>query len=328
MSVSRYIDVFNGDADGLCALHQLRLVEPRDARLVTGLKRDIDLLVRVDAGAGTQVTVLDISLDRNRLALERLLRQGVRVLYFDHHFAGEVPVHRGLEAHIDFSPNACTSLLVDRYLQGRQRRWALVGAYGDNLHETAAALAANAGIATRDQSALRQIGTALNYNSYGDVESDVLVHPADLYRRLQPFADPLDFSVNEPLIDELLARCAEDLAHAQRVRPRHANPHCAIVELPDAPWSRRVLGTFANRLVHQEPQRAHAVLKPVKGDYFRVSVRAPLVSPHGTADLCRQFGGGGRAGAGGIEALPAVEVDAFLKAFMATHWAQVGADPY
>jgi hypothetical protein len=29
-----YFDVFNGDADGLCALHQLSLAEPRAARLV------------------------------------------------------------------------------------------------------------------------------------------------------------------------------------------------------------------------------------------------------------------------------------------------------
>ena len=39
--------VFNGDADGLCALQQLRLASPRGAggeTLVTGVKRDIALL--------------------------------------------------------------------------------------------------------------------------------------------------------------------------------------------------------------------------------------------------------------------------------------------
>ncbi|PUE05199.1 MAG: acetyltransferase, partial [Candidatus Sedimenticola endophacoides] len=45
-------DVFNGDADGICALLQLRREEPREAVLVTGVKRDIALLERVDAGAG------------------------------------------------------------------------------------------------------------------------------------------------------------------------------------------------------------------------------------------------------------------------------------
>ena len=54
------IDVFNGDADGICALHQLRLHEPRSgARLVTGVKRDIALLDRLDEVSGADITVLD-----------------------------------------------------------------------------------------------------------------------------------------------------------------------------------------------------------------------------------------------------------------------------
>ena len=53
-----YFDVFNGDADGLCALQQLRLAEPRAATLVTGVKRDIALLRRVPRVAGASVTVL------------------------------------------------------------------------------------------------------------------------------------------------------------------------------------------------------------------------------------------------------------------------------
>ena len=56
----RNVDVFNGDADGLCALHQLRLADPQPSELVTGVKRDIKLLDRVQAIAGDRVTVLDI----------------------------------------------------------------------------------------------------------------------------------------------------------------------------------------------------------------------------------------------------------------------------
>jgi len=52
MPLSKYYDIFNGDADGICALHQLRLEEPRDAELVTGVKRDIKLVGRVNAAAG------------------------------------------------------------------------------------------------------------------------------------------------------------------------------------------------------------------------------------------------------------------------------------
>ena len=85
------IDVFNGDADGICALHQLRLAEPGDSELVTGPKRDISLLKRVRAGAGDRVTVLDIALSKNRDALDRLLEAGAQVRYFDHHQPGDIP---------------------------------------------------------------------------------------------------------------------------------------------------------------------------------------------------------------------------------------------
>ena len=63
-----FYDVFNGDADGICALHQLRLTEPRASVLVTGAKRDIALLDRVEAHAGDELTVLDVSLAVNSAA--------------------------------------------------------------------------------------------------------------------------------------------------------------------------------------------------------------------------------------------------------------------
>lgn len=54
-------DVFNGDTDGIFAWHQLRLAHPRDATLVTGVKRDVGLVGRVEAGEGDLVTVMDVS---------------------------------------------------------------------------------------------------------------------------------------------------------------------------------------------------------------------------------------------------------------------------
>ena len=44
-----HYDVFNGDADGICALLQLRLEEPLVSTRITGIKRDIALLERVHA---------------------------------------------------------------------------------------------------------------------------------------------------------------------------------------------------------------------------------------------------------------------------------------
>jgi oligoribonuclease NrnB/cAMP/cGMP phosphodiesterase (DHH superfamily) len=118
------IDVFNGDADGICVMRQLRLAKPADSSLITGAKRDIALLQRVRAGSGDRVTVVDISLDKNREPLQGLLDAGAQVCYFDHHFSGKILDHAGLEAHIETLPDKGTSLLVDEYLQGRFRAWA------------------------------------------------------------------------------------------------------------------------------------------------------------------------------------------------------------
>ena len=163
-----HFDVFNGDADGLCALHQLRLAAPCNAPLVTGIKREIALLERVDAHAGNSVTVLDVSIDVNRLALLALLERGALVQYFDHHGSGEVPAHPGLQAVIDTTPDVCTGSIVDRWLGGQYRIWAVVAAFGDNFAEAAKELAKPLPLQATQVSGLQELGECLNYNAYGD----------------------------------------------------------------------------------------------------------------------------------------------------------------
>ncbi|HSN22522.1 MAG TPA: acetyltransferase, partial [Usitatibacter sp.] len=177
----RYFDVFNGDADGICALHQLRLADPLDSELFTGLKRDIELVAAVPAAAGDLVTVLDVSLDRNRAALMALLGRGANVQWFDHHYAGEIPRHPGLKAAIDPARGTCTSAIVDRHLGGRFRPWAVVGAFGDNLPATARSLAEPLALDAKRLADLQELGASLNYNAYGASPADVLVAPRSLY---------------------------------------------------------------------------------------------------------------------------------------------------
>lgn len=308
-------DVFNGDADGICALHQLRLAAPRDSQLVTGTKRDIELLARVAAQPGDSVTVLDVSLDRNRAGLLRLLAQGVAVEYFDHHFAGVIPRHAGLTAHIDPAPGECTSTIVDRHLRGRHRLWAIVAAFGDHLEPAAARLAQEAGLAQRQADLLRELGQAINYNAYGETEADLLLRPADLYRALQPFADPFDFVAGHDAPRRLGQARRDDLALAHGTPPVWHGDAGSVTVLPDAAWARRVQGEFANELAARAPERAHALLCQTKGGW-RVSVRAPLARPRGADELCRRFpGGGGRAGAAGVDLLPREGLGEFIDAF-------------
>ena len=109
-------DVCSGDADGLFALRQLRLDNPVESILVTGIKRDVGLLERVRAGDGDQVTVLGIALGPNRDALMQLLDAGATVTWYDRHATAPIPEHPRLKAHIDTGAETCTSLLVDARL--------------------------------------------------------------------------------------------------------------------------------------------------------------------------------------------------------------------
>ncbi len=310
-----FYDVFNGDADGICALHQLRLDAPRASVLVTGVKRDIALLERVDAQAGDAVTVLDISLARNAAPLQRLLARGAACRYFDHHFAGDIPAHPNLETFIDTAPDVCTSLLVDRHLDGRQRIWAVVAAFGDNLDAAARKSAAALNLNEAQLAQLQELGASINYNAYGDSVEDLYYEPADLYETLAGYADPFKFISSEPVFDVLCAGRADDLFRASELAPVTETARCAVYVLPDAAWSRRVSGTFGNQLASAQPERAHAVLT-VRRTGYAVSVRAPVAAPRGADELCRQFaGGGGRQGAAGIDLLPEGEFGRFVAAF-------------
>jgi hypothetical protein len=309
-----FYDVFNGDADGLCALHQLRLADPRVAQLVTGTKRELALLERIAPQRGDQITVLDVAFDLNADALLNHLERGAQCRYFDHHSHASLPVHPQLETHIDTSPELCTSLIVDRHLHGRHRVWAVAAAFGDNLSASARAAALTLGLQEQQLLQLKELGECLNYNAYGDSVDDLHYHPADLYLTLSRYADPFEFLCDEPIVGVLRAGRADDLYRAQQIAPEFSSAHCALYVLPDAAWSRRVSGSFANVLAARHPRRAHAVLTAQDGGYS-VSVRASIEQPQGADALCRAFGGGGRRGAAGIPLLPNTDYGRFAKAF-------------
>ncbi len=311
--------VFNGDSDGLCAAHQLRLAGHAPDHVITGVKRDIALLARCDARTGDTVWVADISLDTNRIALETMLARGVSVRWFDHHHAGVIPTHTALHAHIDTSAALCSSLLVDHFVGGRFRAWAVTAAFGDNLHAAARLAARNAppGDAVDDAGldALAELGTLMNYNAYGETIADLHVDPASLFERMAPHADPRAFLAADTFAHDLRAAMRADLATARAAPALRATSAAVVFELPDVPWARRVQGVWANELALAHPQRAHALLVRMR-DRYSVSVRAPVSRPQGADVLCRQFlTGGGRSGAAGINQLPREELDRFLAAF-------------
>ncbi len=310
------IDIFNGDADGICALHQLRLHEPRQATLVTGVKRDIALLARVQPQAGDHLTVLDISLDKNREDVLRILQTGASVFYVDHHFAGDIPASRQLQAHIDPTAEVCTSLLVDALLDHAHLPWAVVGAFGDNLHAQAQQAAAPLQYTEDELQALAKLGELINYNAYGVTLEDLWLSPDRLYRAIEPYASPFDFIREASAYRVLNDGYDDDMSKADTLASLLDAPHAAAFALPDAPWARRISGVLGNQLARAHPERAHALVTMLPDHHYRISVRAPLNNRDHADTLCMQFpSGGGRKAAAGINALPVDQLDRFLQAF-------------
>jgi hypothetical protein len=161
---------------------------------------------------------------------------------------------------------------------------------------------------------LRALGETLAYNSYGDTEADLIVHPATLYRTMSRYADPFEFVAAEAVCRRIADRRREDLQHALGSEPTTTLARARLYILPDEPWSRRVRGAFVNELAQRAPDVAHAVLTSNAQGGYTASVRAPLATGTGADTLCRKFAsGGGRVSAAGINHLPRDQVPALVR---------------
>ncbi|KEF31647.1 hypothetical protein D777_01996 [Marinobacter nitratireducens] len=315
-------DVFNGDADGICALIQLRLAEPKESTLITGVKRDIELVKQVPATEPVSVSILDVSLDKNRRAVDALLAAGCSVFYVDHHFPGEeLPEAPEFEGLIDTQPTTCTSLLVDQHLDGRFHNWAIAAAFGDNLNAVGEELAAQAGLSSEQAEALKTLGVCINYNGYGATVEDLHFHPADLYREFVKYSDPLELIESAPDAWRQLKDGYEaDMAQGLGAPVLTESGSSLVVRLPDEAWARRVSGVLGNELANRNPDKACAIVTEKADSTYLVSIRAPLNNRTGADEVARLFPtGGGRKAAAGVNELPASQLEEFLNV-MANFW--------
>jgi len=310
-----HFDVFNGDADGIIALVQLRLAEPKTSRLITGVKRDIQLMAQVDLEHAKSMTVLDISMEKNSENLVQAITAGIDVFYVDHHRSGEIPKSQHLKALIDTDANTCTSLLVNQHLKGKYQYWAIAAAFGDNMTASAQALANECGLNESQQEQLKALGIYVNYNGYGQQLDDLHFHPAKLYQALVKYDNPFDLIADPCSVFSTLEKAYQaDMLHAEQAEILSDNDVIKVVRLPDQAWARRVSGVFGNELANGAPDKAHAVLTyNADGTSYTVSVRAPLNNKQGADHVCVQFPtGGGRAGAAGINQLPEAMLERFI----------------
>lgn len=309
--------MFNGDADGICSLIQLRLVEPCDSQLVTGVKRNIQLLKTIDPVLGDHLNVLDVSFDKNRQAVEHALAVGASVFYVDHHYCGELPSHPLLTTHINLAADICTSLLVNDCINGLFAKWAVVGAFGDNLNHSALQLASQLSLSNDDVLLLEKLGVYINYNGYGAELGDLHFCPEVLFRTALSYSDPLDFIACErPFFLQLEQAFNADIAAVSTIKPEFSNSNVAAYILPNTLCSHRVNGVYGNALANRHPARGHAVFTEKANGHYLVSVRAPLTNKVGADELCRRFpSGGGRAAAAGVGELRAEQLPEFIEQF-------------
>jgi single-stranded DNA-specific DHH superfamily exonuclease len=315
-------DLFNGDADGICALIQLRLAHPKESTLITGIKRDIKLLKnlteQVELRQGDEIVVLDVSMAKNTEYLNKALNSGANVFYADHHQMGDKPEHENLDVHVNTASNTCTALIVSAYLKGQLKKeshaWAIVAAFGDNITIVAEALCDKGGYSEEQINQLRTLGICMNYNGYGANLSDLFYHPAELYKVAVKYDSPFEFIEKESEVFHSLSNgYKEDMKKALKTEPSHESEAAAMYILPNEKWARRVSGVVGNELANKYPNRAHAILterteringlNDDKERTYQVSIRAPKNNLNGADVIAAKFGGGGRKGAAGIDVL-------------------------
>jgi len=293
--------LFNGDADGICAAQQLLLANPQEVEPITGVKREISLLQRIESVSNAQITVLDISVEKNLPALKKLLDQDCHICWFDHHESPEIPDHPNFDCYIDTQPDINTSLLVSQFLEKGVSLWSIVGLFGDNMHQKAESLARELQLVNQKINLLKELGELLNYNAYGGSIDDLFFHPAQLLEKVKPFSDPFSFLEEGSTVEILKSGRDEDLQKANSTKQLSSG----IYVFPNEKWARRVIGIYANKTAQKEPDQAHAVLVQTKKDGYLVSVRSPINGNLNAAEFCSQFPtGGGRKKAAGINFLP------------------------
>ena len=331
-----HIDVFNGDADGIFSLIQLRkAIQVTSQRLITGVKRDNALVQQIsDAEAeGAEISILDVSFDKNTEELTRVLKRAKSVLYVDHHQAKTQFEASNLTTRIDYQPTVCTGLLVREHLLALgysleadkdSAAWAIAAAFGDGLDAVANTEGEKLGYAPEQLAQLKELGVLVNYNGYGAALADLHFRPDELYLQLFTYESPFAVVADTNSPFTILKQGYEaDLALARECEPLIADESLIAIMLDNEPWARRISGTLGSLLAAENPDKAiviasenqHAKGSELNEVTLTISLRAPKNELRGAGDICGGFPtGGGRAGAAGVNALPVTTLPAFLQA--------------
>ncbi|MDX2470844.1 MAG: DHH family phosphoesterase [SAR324 cluster bacterium] len=307
--------VFNGDADGLFAAQQLRL-QFGDAPIITGVKRDIQLLKQLKDEKNKNIYVCDISLDKNRESLTQVLSQGCQVAWYDHHFSGLVPEDKKLTTHINQDAHINSSAIVYQSLGMGNVAWAIAGLFGDNMAPSANALAQTENYPKKMLESLKELGQLVNYNAYGASLKDLIINPAEIFATMVGMASPEDLIEEGHMISKLRQVYQGDVAAAKNQKEVQRG----VLILPNEPWAARTQGDLAYQLQADHPGKAVTILI-VKGEQnYQVSLRVPENCGTSAAEFSMKYPtGGGRKTAAGINELPTDKLESFLQDFTTTY---------
>ena len=313
---------FNGDADGLCALQQLRLAgasaAERAATLITGVKRDIALLGRVERGGrGDDCTVLDISLDVNRAGLLALLETGVAGPLLRSPLRWRHPAGREAGAHIDLQPER-----VHEHARRSVPGTDVQGA-GRSPAPSATACPTRGGrwpggraLRRRRPSAAQELGVAVNYNAYGETIADLHVPPVELADEMLGLRRPAGVRRRVGRVPQAGRRLSRRHGAGAPARAVAPGPGRDRLSAAGPAWARRASGTLANDLAKANAGSAVAIVSSKTDGGYLVSVRVPRDGTTSAEEFCREFPtGGGRRTAAGINNLPAEALNDFVTAF-------------
>ena len=120
---------------------------------------------------------------------------------------------------------------------------------------------------------------------------------------------------NHEIFSVLVANFRSDMSTASCQEPFSMQEKGVIYTFPDEAWSHRIMGTFGKHLVNSNKDLACAIAVNNSDGTYRISVRSSLNNPYGAGNLCKDFGGGGREKAGGINNLENSDLDKFKKEF-------------
>jgi len=318
MTNSGNYDLFNGDADGIISLYQYRKWKPSPfAELYTGIKRDVTLLRHLTDVKSGLINVFDISMKTNEGYIPQLINNDNTITWFDHHeMSDDENILASVMHRVDKSPDCCTAMMVDQHVGGQFRSWTICAAYGDNLHESAIKLNDQTNHSSDEMTRLKTIGETLNYNGYGNVESDLTSHPRDVYVDLTAFDCPFDYYNNSHLFVKIKEQMQQDKSALEQSTVVRSSCVGDVILLPDTPSSIRYSGIYSNQLCTDNPSKAFAILTHFDEDSYKISIRAPKDKPYGASTLALKFpSGGGREKAAGVNQLPKKDLPKFIEEF-------------